>query len=152
MIGWIEFLHGKVSTKFWSIQGAHCIMASTRISGNDWMTQFTQQLLDISHAQWLYRNFTLHHYTKGYLCQRTERDIKREVEILVNTKPTDIPKESRYLLDISFKPTKSTSVVDNLYWVLAMKAAKNYLQSKNEQRQNRAQGLNNGLQRSLGTC
>jgi hypothetical protein len=128
MIGWIEFLHSKVSTKFWSIQRAHCIMAGTRISGDDWMTQFTRQLLDISHAQWLYRNFTLHHYTKGYLCQRTERDIKQEVEILVYTKPTDIPKESCYLLDISFKPTTSTSVVDVLYWVLAMKAAKNYLQ------------------------
>ncbi len=43
-------------------------------------------------------------------------------------KPTDIPKESRYLLDISFKPTMSTSVMDDLYWVLAMKATKNYLQ------------------------
>ncbi len=51
MNGWIEFLHGKVSTKFWSIQHAHCIMAGTRISGDDWMTQFTRQLLDISHAQ-----------------------------------------------------------------------------------------------------
>ena len=63
----------------------------------------------------------------------------------MNTKPTDIPKESRYLLDISFKPTTSTLVMDDLYWVLAMKAAKNYLQSKNEQRQNRAQGLDNRL-------
>ena len=63
-----------------------------------------------------------------YLCQRMERDIKQEVEILVNTTPTDIPKESHYLLDISFKPTTSTSVMDELYWVLAMKAAKNYLQ------------------------
>jgi hypothetical protein len=70
MIGWIEFLHGKVSTKFWSIQHTHCIMAGTQISGDDsWMTQFTRQLLDMPHAQWLYRNFTLHHYAKGYLCQ-----------------------------------------------------------------------------------
>jgi hypothetical protein len=76
MIGWIEFLHGKVSTKFWSIQHTHCIMVGTRISGDDWMTQFTRQLLDISHVRFLYRNFTLHHYTKGYLCQRMERDIK----------------------------------------------------------------------------
>jgi hypothetical protein len=79
-------------------------------------------------VQWLYRNFTLHHYTKGYLRKRMERDIKQEVEILVNTKPTDIPKESHYLLDISFKPTTSTSVVNDSYWALAMKAAKNYLQ------------------------
>ncbi len=46
----------------------------------------------------------------------------------MNTKPTDIPKENHYLLDISFKPTTSTLVMDDLYWVLAMKATKNYLQ------------------------
>ena len=94
MIGWIEFLHGKVSTKFWSMQLAHCIMAGTRLSGDDWMTQFTRQLLDISHAQWLYRNFILHHYMKGYLHQRTERDIKQEVEILVNTNLQTSPRKA----------------------------------------------------------
>ena len=85
MIGWIEFLHGKVSTKFWSIQHPHCIMASPHISRDDWMTQFTRQLLDMSHTQWLYRNFTLHHYAMGYLHQQTERDIEREVEILAGS-------------------------------------------------------------------
>ena len=42
-IGWIEFLHGKVSTTFRGIQHAHCITAGTQISGNDWMIQFTWQ-------------------------------------------------------------------------------------------------------------
>ncbi len=50
----------------------------------------------------------------------------------MNTKPTDIPKESRYLLDISFKPTTSTLVVDDLYWVLVMKAANNSLQRQEQ--------------------
>jgi hypothetical protein len=50
----------------------------------------------------------------------------------VSTKPTDIPKESHYLLDISFKPTRSTLVVDDSYWVLAMKATKNYLQRQEQ--------------------
>ncbi len=87
------------------------------------MIQFTRLLIDISHAQWLYKNFTLHHYTKGYLRQRTERDVRREVENLANTGPTDIPKESWYLLDISFRPGNSTSVMDDSHWVLVMKAA-----------------------------
>ena len=111
-ICWIEFLHSKVSTTFQGIQRAHFIIVGTQISGNDWMIQFTLLLIDISHAQWLYKNFTLHHYTKGYLRQRTERDVRREVEILANTGPTDIPKESQYLLDISFRPGNSTSVMD----------------------------------------
>ena len=78
-IGLIEFLHGKVSTTFRGIQRAHCIIAGIQISGNGWMIQFTRQLIDISHTQWLYRNFTLHHYIKGYLRQWMERDVGREV-------------------------------------------------------------------------
>ncbi len=67
LIGWGEFLHGKFLIKIRKIQEAHCIIAGTRINRADWMTQFVCQLVEISHAQWMYRNFTLHHYAKGYL-------------------------------------------------------------------------------------
>ena len=50
-----------------------------------------------------------------------------QTEILANTRPTDIPKESWYLLDISFRPGNSISVVDDLHWVLVMKAVKRYM-------------------------
>jgi hypothetical protein len=40
-IGWVEFLHGKVSTKIRQIQQAHCAIANTWLSSNDWMMQFT---------------------------------------------------------------------------------------------------------------
>jgi hypothetical protein len=119
-IGWVEFLHGKVSTKFRTIQQAHCIMAGTGISGVDWTTHFTRQLIGISHAQWLYRNLTLHHYTKGYLRQQTVNDIRREVEKLADTRPSDIPRESRYLLEISHRPNKLTTDIEDAYWVAAM--------------------------------
>jgi hypothetical protein len=53
LIGWGEFLHGKVSLKIRRIQEAHCIMAGTRINGANWMAQFACQLVEISHAQWM---------------------------------------------------------------------------------------------------
>ncbi len=81
-------------------------------------------MIEISHAQWLYRNFTLHHYTKGYLCLWTVNDIRREVEELTDTRPSDIPRESCYLLEISLRPNKLTSDIEDAYWVAAMKAAK----------------------------
>jgi hypothetical protein len=68
-IGWVESLHGKVSTKIRTIQQAHCVVENTPINGNNWMAQFTGKLMDISHMQWLYWTFTLHHSTKGYLRQ-----------------------------------------------------------------------------------
>jgi hypothetical protein len=35
LIGWGEFLHGKVLIKIWKIQEAHCIITGTRINGAD---------------------------------------------------------------------------------------------------------------------
>ncbi len=123
-----KFLHGKVSKKIWKLQDAHCILAGTYINGNNWMKQFIQWLVEISQAQWLYCNFTLHYYVKGYLCQRTVNKITREVELLVDTWQPDIPQESRYLLEIPQKSLHSLLPIHNVYWVLAMKVAKTSLQ------------------------
>ncbi len=130
MIGWVDLLHSKVSTKFRDLQHAHCIMAGTRISWDNWIIQFIWQLPNVSHAQWLYRNFTLHYHTKGFLCQLTEREIGQEAKLLADAKPSDIPKESHFLLDIPFKPSRSSLVVDDAYWVLAMKSAKKFLPTR----------------------
>jgi hypothetical protein len=39
-IGWVKFLHGKVSKKIRTLQGAHCILASTNTHSSDWIRQF----------------------------------------------------------------------------------------------------------------
>jgi hypothetical protein len=114
-IGWEEFLHGKVSKMFQKIQDTHCILLGTNVNGGDWMKQFTERLINISHAQWLYQNFTLHHYAKGYLRQRTENDISREVKLLVEMQPSEIPPESRYLLELPQRLQMSSSSVHNAY-------------------------------------
>jgi hypothetical protein len=88
------------------------------------MVQFACQLVEISHAQWMYRNFTLHHYAKGYLQQQTEQDIGREVDLLADTRLLNLPMECRYLLELPQRPSMSLSSVHNAYWILALKAAK----------------------------
>ena len=66
-ISWVEFLHGKVSVKIAKIQEIHCKLSDCRMTGEDWMKHFIGKLLQISHSQWLYCNFTLHDKTRGYL-------------------------------------------------------------------------------------
>jgi len=64
VIGWIEFLHGKVSTDIADIQKAYCSLSSCRMNGCDWMKHFVSHLLHIvSHSQWVFRNWS----TRGYL-------------------------------------------------------------------------------------
>ncbi len=39
-IGWVDFLHGKVSTKITQIQNAHCVLMGSSMNGSNWRTQF----------------------------------------------------------------------------------------------------------------
>ena len=64
-IGWREMLERMVSKEFREIQRAHCLMAPCKMNGDDWMKQFVTKLLQISHAQWVYRNYTLHESRQG---------------------------------------------------------------------------------------
>ncbi len=123
-IGWTEFLHGKVSTKMYGMQQAHCLLTNTNLNRDDWIVELTGKLIDISHSQWLYQNFTLHHLTKGYLWRRTEQEIQREVDRLAHTSNLDVPNESQYLLEIAVRPLDVSNARHNAYWVLAVRAAR----------------------------
>jgi len=61
MIGWTDFLHGKVSIEIVSIQKLHCMsFPACRLTGNDWMKTIITHLLQMSHSHWIFRNYTLH--------------------------------------------------------------------------------------------
>jgi len=93
------------------------------LNGKSWSTNMVKQLLDMSHSQWLYRNFSLHHQTLGYLHRLVEetnlRDTARE---LASLKPEEIPNSSQYLLEIDIE-SEEQSFTSVSYWVLAMKVA-----------------------------
>jgi hypothetical protein len=67
LIGWTEFLHGKISIDIEKIQDLHCTLSSCRITGSDWMKGMASHLMHASHSQWILRNFTLHYKQRGYL-------------------------------------------------------------------------------------
>jgi hypothetical protein len=122
-IGWVEFLHGKVLVAIAEIQEIHCKLSDCQMTGDDWMKHFIGRLLRISHSQWLYRNFTLHDKTRGYLCLQRQKEVLKEVDRLLDTNPDDIPKESQYPMELDFTSLYSASFEKQSYWVLAMKAA-----------------------------
>jgi hypothetical protein len=123
-IGWIEFLHGRVSVEIAKMQTAHCAMATCRMNGNDWMKKFISQLLQISHSQWMFRNFVLHDRVRGYLRLQERRSVLQEIDRLVDCDPDDIPRESRFLLEMDFQTLYHSSFEKQSYWVRAMKAAR----------------------------
>ena len=123
-IGWVEFLHGKVAVKLIEIQSRFCCRTSTRTTGRDWSTKLVRQLHEMSHSQWLYRNFTLHHKTIGYLRLRKEKEVRRQAEmLLMRTNQADIPEDCHFLLEIEATPRTDTPMENISYWILAMNGA-----------------------------
>jgi hypothetical protein len=124
MIGWREFMEGRVSKEFLMIQTGHCALAPTRLNGGDWMRQFINRILLISHSQWIFRNFTLHDQVRGYLRLQERKEVLREIDRLIDLEPTEIPAESRFLLEFDFDSLYRSSFEKQSYWVRAMKAAR----------------------------
>ena len=61
-----------------------------------------QQILHITHNQWIFRNFTLHDKQKGWLGRKEMSKIMEKVDKLRETDVDDIPESSRFLLEMDY--------------------------------------------------
>jgi hypothetical protein len=121
-IGWTDFLHGKVLVEIASIQQLHCMSSlSCRLTGKDWMKAFISLLLQISHSQWIFRNYTLHNKQRGYLRLRLRSEVLHKIHELLETTPSNVPPESQYLLELDHTYLYNALYEDQDYWVLALK-------------------------------
>ena len=46
------------------------------------------------------------------------------MDLLADTRPSNLPMECRYLLELPQRPSTSLSSIHDAYWILALKAAK----------------------------
>jgi hypothetical protein len=63
MIGWDNFMLGKVSLYLRPIQYSHLLCSPSMLAVDDWMKKFIDQLIHIVHGQWIYWNVSKHHET-----------------------------------------------------------------------------------------
>jgi hypothetical protein len=123
LIGWDNFMEGKISNMFAVVQHGHLCNASRLLTSFDWTHHFISKLLHITHGQWIYRNITKHHEKHGLLRVAERRKLLREIDQVMQLPPEDIPEESRFLLEIDFTKLQNDSTDKQSYWVHAIKAA-----------------------------
>jgi hypothetical protein len=124
LIGLTEFLNGKISVDFDTIQRIHLSLNPCRTTAADWMKAFISHLVQLSHSQWIFCNFTLHDKQRGYLCLQQHREVLQDVDRLLDTAPDKLPQNSQYLLELDYSTLHKASFECQLYWVLAMKSAR----------------------------
>ena len=87
------------------------------------MKTFISHLLQISHSQWIFWNYTLHDKQRGYLRLRLRTEVLREIHELLETPPSEVPPECQYLLELDHSAVYTASYEEQIYWILALKAA-----------------------------
>jgi hypothetical protein len=91
LIGWDNFMEGKISKFFATVQHVHLLSASSLMTSFDWSHHFISKLLHITHGQWIYRNITKHHEKHGLIRVAERRKLLREIDQLMQLPPEDVP-------------------------------------------------------------
>ena len=124
IIGWRNFMEGRISKKFYPLQRHHMTMMSTKSTAEDWTKQFITRILHITHSQWVFCNFSLHDHQRGLLRRNKREEILAEIEQLADTNPEEVPAESRFLLEFDFGTLGRADLNTQEYWVAAVQEAR----------------------------
>lgn len=123
VIGWDNLMVGMVSTLLRPFQHSYLLPSSSMLTADDWLKQFLQRILHITHGQWIYRNVSRHHSKHGLLKDLERQSLLREIEQFLSVSPEEVPEESRFLLEIDFQSIRTAATECQSYWVHAMRAA-----------------------------
>jgi hypothetical protein len=93
------------------------------MNASDWTKQFISKLLHITHGQWIYQNISRHHAKLGLLKGLERRKLLVEIDRLMSIDPSEVPDESKFLLEIDFRAIRVASTERQSYWVHAVRAA-----------------------------
>ena len=123
LIPWSSFMEGKISTEILTLQNTVLGCSPSKLTIASWGKQLISQILQISHAQWVFRNVSLHDKAAGYLQKLERRKVLQEIDRLAGTDPSNIPASSQYLLEMDFSSSQSATLEEQSYWLFAMRAA-----------------------------
>ena len=123
-IGWRNFTEGKVAESLRLAQERHLLSQDTRMTIDSWMKGLIDQLLALTHSQWIFRNITKHHSVNGTIQLEKRESVMKEIERQLDMGMGSLPEDSRCLLEIDTTMLHRGSSEDQQYWLFAIIAAR----------------------------
>ncbi len=74
-IGWRRYLEGMISKKIMRVQQPHFALSGSRMSLERWSSGLATRLLEITHGQWVYRNFIVHDLVSGTIATARKEEL-----------------------------------------------------------------------------
>ena len=74
-IGWRRYTEGMISKEVLEIQAEFTVVGKGSITTSNWEKGLAIKLLEITHGQWLYRNFVAHDDVGGLKAAQRKQDL-----------------------------------------------------------------------------
>jgi hypothetical protein len=146
-IGWQQFLEGMISKEITRIQQQHYALSGSRMSLERWSSGLITRLLEITHGQWVYRNFIVHDPVSGTIATARKEELLREIKRQHELGDAGLLEEDKYLAKVNLEGLEDTSGERQHYWLLAIKTARKV---KILQEQRKQQQVDSRITREMG--
>ena len=124
-IGWRRFLEGMISTDITYIQRQYIAVNGSRMSLDKWCTGLITRLLEITHGQWLYRNYIVHDPVSGTIATAKKEELVK-IERQRELGDAGLLEEDKYLAEVNLEEMATSSGERHYYWLLAIQTAWNH--------------------------
>ncbi len=125
-IGWRRFLEGMISKEITNIQQQYYTVNGSRMSLKKWCSGLITRLLEITHGQWLYRNYVVHDPVSGTIAMAKKEELLLEIERQRELGDAGLLEEDNYLAEVNLEEMAHSSGERQLYWLLAIQTARKH--------------------------
>jgi hypothetical protein len=115
---------GMISSKLISIQESHLRLWAPHQSPEIWVIGLITQLLQVTHAQWIYRCLLVHNRTSGMLITLHKTKLLKEIAKQLSMGAENLMEDDKYLLECNLSDIATTNGEQQEYWLLTIKAAR----------------------------
>ena len=123
-IGWNNFMEGKISKRFQTVQQEYYTDIDSKFSSHKWASDLISRLLLMIHKQWIYRNNVVHKRRKDGLKHKEGMKVERKIEALCAEGETTLEPEDHYLMDDTLECIQEWDGIKKKIWIRSVEAAK----------------------------
>ena len=122
-----------ISTEITTIQQQYMAVNGSRMSLDKWCTGLISRILEITHGQWLYRNYIVHNPVSGTIATAKKEEMLAEIKRQRELCDTGLLEEDKYLAEVNMENMATSSGERQHYWLLAIQTARNHFTLRAQQ-------------------
>jgi hypothetical protein len=115
-----------ISKEITSTQRQYIAVNGSRTSMDKWCTGLITHLLEITHGQWLYRNYIVHDPVSGTTAMAEKEELLMEIEHQRELGDAGLLEEDKYLAEVNLEEMSTSLGERQHYWLLAIQTARKH--------------------------